>query len=146
MAEQQQQQQVPFTGEQLQQVHNEGALIDFLSSLLDYTPTIPDELAEHYLSRSGFQCPDIRVTRLVSVAAQKFIGEIASDALQYCKIRQAAAVKDKKGHQQGKDKHLVLTAEDLAAALREYGVNIHQQEYFADSPIAGTAPSQKTGD
>jgi hypothetical protein len=22
---------------------------------------IPDELAEHYLSRSGFQCPDIRV-------------------------------------------------------------------------------------
>ncbi|KAH8970473.1 hypothetical protein BDL97_02G089800 [Sphagnum fallax] len=81
MAEQQQQQQVPLTGEQLQQVHNDGALIDFLSSLLDYTPTIPDELAEHYLSRSGFQCPDIRVTRLVSVAAQKFIGEIASDAL-----------------------------------------------------------------
>jgi transcription initiation factor TFIID subunit 10 len=34
------------------------------------------------LSRSGFQCPDIRVTRLVSIAAQKFIGEIASDALQ----------------------------------------------------------------
>jgi hypothetical protein len=39
MAEQQQQQQVPVTGEQLQQVHNDGALIDFLSSLLDYTPT-----------------------------------------------------------------------------------------------------------
>jgi hypothetical protein len=37
MAEQQQ--QVPLTGEQLQQVHNDGALIDFLSSLLDYTPT-----------------------------------------------------------------------------------------------------------
>lgn len=30
--------------------------------------------------------------------------------------------------------------------LLQYGVNIHQQEYFADSPIAGTAPSQKTGD
>jgi hypothetical protein len=41
---------------------------------------------------------------------------------RYCKIRQAAAVKDKKGHQQGKDKHLVLTAEDLAAALREVGL------------------------
>ncbi|CAM6034124.1 unnamed protein product [Sphagnum compactum] len=128
------------------QVHSDAALLDFLSSLLDYTPTIPDELAEHYLSRSGFQCPDIRVTRLVSIAAQKFIGEIASDALQYCKIRQAAATKDKKGHQHGKEKRLVLTTEDLSAALREYGVNIHHQEYFADSPTAGTAPSQKTGD
>jgi hypothetical protein len=30
--------------------------------------------------------------------------------------------------------------------LLQYGVNIHQQEYFADSPITGTTPSQKTGD
>ncbi|KAK8914185.1 hypothetical protein KSP39_PZI024271 [Platanthera zijinensis] len=59
---------------------------------MDYTPTvrlslsflqIPDELVEHYLGRSGFQCPDLRLTRLVAVATQKFISEVASDALQY---------------------------------------------------------------
>ncbi|KAE9608297.1 putative transcription initiation factor TFIID, 23-30kDa subunit [Lupinus albus] len=37
------------------------ALSDFLASLMDYTPTIPDELVEHYLAKSGFQCPDVRL-------------------------------------------------------------------------------------
>ena len=31
------------------------------SLLFDCLRQIPDELAEHYLSRSGFHCPDIRV-------------------------------------------------------------------------------------
>ncbi|KAG0613697.1 hypothetical protein M758_6G122800 [Ceratodon purpureus] len=127
------------------QLHNDAALMDFLHSLNDYTPTIPDELVEHYLSRSGFQCPDTRVTRLVSIATQKFVGEIASDALQYCKIRQSQIAKDKKGHVQAKEKRLVLTTEDLSLALREYGVNLQRQEYFADSIIAGTA-KEKSGD
>ncbi|XP_038983856.1 transcription initiation factor TFIID subunit 10 isoform X1 [Phoenix dactylifera] len=61
---------------------DDSALTEFLASLMDYTPTIPDELVEHYLSRSGFHCPDLRLTRLVAVAAQKFISEVASDALQ----------------------------------------------------------------
>ncbi|KAL7596143.1 hypothetical protein Lser_V15G28506 [Lactuca serriola] len=39
---------------------DETALTDFLASLTDYTPTIPDELVEHYLAKSGFQCPDVR--------------------------------------------------------------------------------------
>ncbi|KAL6501882.1 Transcription initiation factor TFIID subunit 10 [Orobanche gracilis] len=42
--------------------HDDDAeLTDFLASLMDYTPTIPDELVEHYLAKSGFQCPDIRL-------------------------------------------------------------------------------------
>ncbi|KAL2630120.1 hypothetical protein R1flu_014806 [Riccia fluitans] len=117
---------------------SDAVLLEFLASLMEYTPTIPDELAEHYLSRSGFQCPDIRVTRLVSVAAQKFISEIASDALQFCKIRQGNAKSGDKSRGQGKDKRLILTTEDLSAALKEYGVNLKKQEYFADSPAAGT--------
>ncbi|MBO8589759.1 hypothetical protein INN88_14265, partial [Staphylococcus aureus] len=79
---------------------DESALADFLSSLMDYTPTIPDELVEHYLAKSGFQCPDVRLIRLVAVATQKFIADVASDALQQCKARQSAVVKDKKDKQQ----------------------------------------------
>ncbi|KAL6983178.1 Transcription initiation factor TFIID subunit 10 [Sarracenia purpurea var. burkii] len=117
-------------------------LSDFLASLMDYTPTIPDELVEHYLAKSGFQCPDVRLIRLVAVATQKFIAEVANDALQHCKARQAAVVKDKRDKQQ-KDKRSILTMEDLSKALREYGVNVKHQEYFADSPTAGLDPTSR---
>ncbi|CAL5401605.1 unnamed protein product [Camellia sinensis] len=112
---------------------DDTVLSDFLASLTDYTPTIPDQLVEHYLAKSGFQCPDVRLIRLVAVATQKFIAEVATDALQQCKARQAAVVKDKRDKQQ----------KDLSKALREYGVNVKHQEYFADSPTAGLDPASR---
>ncbi|KAK9273009.1 hypothetical protein L1049_017816 [Liquidambar formosana] len=121
---------------------DDSALSDFLASLMDYTPTIPDELVEHYLAKSGFQCPDVRLIRLVAVATQKFIAEVATDALQQCKARQSAVVKDKRDKQQ-KDKRLILTMEDLSKALREVGVNVKHQEYFADSPSTGMDPASR---
>ncbi|XP_062158993.1 transcription initiation factor TFIID subunit 10 [Alnus glutinosa] len=121
---------------------DEAALSDFLASLMDYTPTIPDELVEHYLAKSGFQCPDVRLIRLVAVATQKFVAEVATDALQQCKARQATVVKDKRDKQQ-KDKRLMLTMEDLSRALHEYGVNVKHQEYFADSPSTGMDPASR---
>lgn len=80
-------------------------------------------------------------TRLVAVATQKYVSEAANDALQHCKARTAAPVKDKS--KQPKDKRLVLTMEDLSKALREYGVNLKHPEYFADSPLAGVDPSSR---
>ncbi|BBN68628.1 TBP-associated factor II 15 [Prunus dulcis] len=121
---------------------DDAALTEFLASLMDYTPTIPDELVEHYLAKSGFQCPDVRLIRLVAVATQKFVSEVATDALQQCKARQASVVKDKRDKQQ-KDKRLILTMEDLSRALREYGVNVKHQEYFADSPSTGLDPASR---
>ncbi|XP_075097115.1 transcription initiation factor TFIID subunit 10 isoform X1 [Nicotiana tabacum] len=134
---------------------DDTALADFLASLMDYTPTIPDELVEHYLGKSGFQCPDVRLIRLVAVATQKFIADVATDALQHCKARQSAIVKDKRDKQQ-KDKRLILTMDDLSKSLREvkillmradntlwYGVNVKHQEYFADSPSAGLDPASR---
>ncbi|KAL7122366.1 hypothetical protein ACP275_01G041300 [Erythranthe tilingii] len=75
-------------------------------------------------------------TRLVAVATQKFIADVATDALQQCKARQSTIIKDKRDKQQ-KDKRLILTMEDLSKALSEYGVNVKHQEYFADTPSAG---------
>ncbi|KAM0856687.1 hypothetical protein ACQ4PT_048959 [Festuca glaucescens] len=121
---------------------DEAILTEFLSSLMNYSPTIPDELVEHYLGRSGFHSPDLRLTRLVAVAAQKFVSDIASDSLQHCKARVAAPIKDNKS-KQPKDRRLVLTMDDLSKALLEHGVNLKHPEYFADSPSAGMAPSTR---
>lgn len=106
-----------------------------ISSLL--APQFPKELVTYSLTRTGFNCPDPRVSRLVALAAQKFITEISDDALQFCKIRQQnPALRDK---QRGKEKRLVLTMDDLSAALKDYGINLRKPEYFADR-VDGAPP------
>ncbi|XP_052820982.1 transcription initiation factor TFIID subunit 10-like isoform X2 [Mya arenaria] len=100
-------------------------LVDFVQQLDDYTPTIPDSVTAHYLSRAGFEPTDPRIIRLVSLAAQKFVSDVANDALQHCKMK-GGAIKNK-----GKDKKLVLTMDDLTPALAEYGINVKKPLYFS---------------
>ena len=83
---------------------------------------IPDALTNHYLKRAGVNEPDVRITRLISLATQKFISQIADDARQCATRRSEMSAKEKR--ERGidpKDKRVVLTMEDLSAALGEYG-------------------------
>ncbi|NXX49866.1 TAF10 factor, partial [Tricholaema leucomelas] len=102
-------------------------LVDFLLQLEDYTPTIPDAVTGYYLNRAGFEASDPRIIRLISLAAQKFISDIANDALQHCKMKGTTS-----GSSRGKskDKKYTLTMEDLAPALAEYGINVKKPHYF----------------
>lgn len=70
------------------------------------------------------------------MAAQKFISDVANDALQYCKTKSSNAQaanknqKDKDG-KIIKDKKYVLTVDDLAPALNEnYGIKVTQMKYL----------------
>ncbi|KAN0034243.1 hypothetical protein ACTFIV_000736 [Dictyostelium citrinum] len=102
---------------------------EFINSLEDYVPTIPDEVITYYLNKTGFSCTDQRIKRLISLATQKFISDVTSDSLQFCKIRLQGTSREKTR----KDKALVLTTDDLSQALREYGINIRKPEYFAEN-------------
>lgn len=104
----------------------------FLDSLTSYKPTIPDSLIRHYLSRSGFQTDDVRLERLIALATQKFIADIAGEAIGRSRLRQQAPSSKK-----GKDNKVVLTMDDLERSLREYGVVLKKPPYFADSITAG---------
>ncbi|RIB04814.1 transcription initiation factor TFIID 23-30kDa subunit-domain-containing protein [Gigaspora rosea] len=106
-------------------LRKDRSLLEFLPLLDNFEPLIPEFVTEYYLNRSGIQCDDIRVMRLMSLAAQKFVADIATDAFQYCKIRQQS--KKNIGKQRNKT---VLTLEDLVAALSEYGINIKKPEYY----------------
>ncbi|XP_051964536.1 transcription initiation factor TFIID subunit 10-like [Xyrauchen texanus] len=102
-------------------------LADFLMQLEDYTPTIPDAVTGYYLNRAGFEASDPRIIRLISLASQKFISDIANDALQHCKMKGTASGSSRN---KAKDKKYTLTMEDLTPALSEYGINVKKPHYF----------------
>lgn len=101
-------------------------LADFIMQLEDCAPTIPDVVTSFYMNSAGFESQDPRMVRLISLVAQKFISDIAYDALQYSKVK-ASGQNTKK---QAKDKKMVLTLEDLTPALEEYGIQARKPPYF----------------
>ncbi|PVH18367.1 uncharacterized protein CXQ87_001292 [Candidozyma duobushaemuli] len=58
----------------------------------DFSPIIPDAVTDYYLARNGFETADVRVKRLLALATQKFISDIAQDAYEYSRIRSSSAV------------------------------------------------------
>ncbi|CAX39647.1 transcription initiation factor TFIID subunit, putative [Candida dubliniensis CD36] len=58
----------------------------------DFAPIIPDAVTDYYLAKNGFETSDIKIKRLLALATQKFISDIAQDAYEYSRIRSASAV------------------------------------------------------
>ncbi|KAK4462325.1 TAF10-like protein [Cladorrhinum samala] len=68
----------------------DASLKEFLNKMDDYAPIIPDAVANYYMTRAGLPPPpqtDQRLARLLALATQKFIADIAADAYQYSRIR-----------------------------------------------------------
>lgn len=113
-----------------------------LGSLGEYEMAIPDELVNYYLMRSGFKTDDIRVQRLVALAAQKLMADVTNDALSHCRLRQQAQQGGKSRPGSGVDTKMILTSDDLHKALKEYGVSIRKPPYYADHAMAGAQAPQ----
>eukprot|EP00171_Calliarthron_tuberculosum_P006649 IDg6649t1 len=88
----------------------------FVASLGTQQCAIPDELVRHYLAHAGFITKDVRLERLIALAAQKFLADIAFDAIMHSRLRTQATpstTKKKIVH----DARIVLTIDDLERAL-----------------------------
>ncbi|TFK32801.1 transcription initiation factor TFIID 23-30kDa subunit-domain-containing protein [Crucibulum laeve] len=127
----------PQSRQQAEEARKDRTLAEFMLMLDEYEPLIPNEVTDYYLQRVGFECEDIRLKRLLSLAAQKFVSDIAADAYQHARIRTNAAGGRARVNQpltgpgSAKDKtRTTLTMDDLSSALAEYGINSRKPEYY----------------
>ncbi|KAL4448144.1 hypothetical protein ABPG75_005363 [Micractinium tetrahymenae] len=112
-----------------------AGLKELLDELEDYAPAVPDELTQHALRQSGYDCKDVRTVRLISVAAQRFLAQVLEEAHNVHKLRQMApAAKLKEAGYDPKDKRELLTTEDLVKACEEYGVKVARAPYLTAKP------------
>ncbi|KAF2267055.1 transcription initiation factor IID, TAF10 subunit [Lojkania enalia] len=68
----------------------DATLREFLGRMDDYAPIIPDAVTNYYLTLAGLPPPpqtSPHLARLLALATQKFIADIAADAYQYSRIR-----------------------------------------------------------
>ncbi|PKY03655.1 transcription initiation factor IID, TAF10 subunit [Aspergillus campestris IBT 28561] len=72
----------------------ETSLREFLGKMDEYAPIIPDAVTAHYLTLAGLPPPGNgpnqtppHLARLLALATQKFVADIAADSYQYARIR-----------------------------------------------------------
>ena len=105
-------------------------LEEILGKVENYKSTIPDNVTETILQSSGLNNCSPEVTRLISLAAQKFISDISYEALQHCKMRGGG--KDQKSKSSGRDRKYAMTTDDLVVALSDQGVTVKKPPYYAN--------------
>ncbi|KAF7796339.1 hypothetical protein EIP86_007516 [Pleurotus ostreatoroseus] len=125
----------PQSRQAAEEARKDRTLAEFLLMLDEYEPLIPNEVTDYYLQRVGFECEDVRLKRLLSLAAQKFVSDIAADAFQHARIRANAAGGRSRGPATGpaaaRDKtKTTLMMEDLSSALAEYGITSRKPEFY----------------
>lgn len=109
---------------------HDKSLLDLLSALDSFNPVIPDALLDYHFTRAGLQCDDVRMKKLVALVAQKFVTDVATDALAHQRLRQSRGASSGTLPGAGMSgKKTVLTMEDLTAALSERGIDVKRPFY-----------------
>src|SRR2546423_15370266 len=66
-------------------------LFTLLNPSLTLMERIPDAVTSYYLTKAGLPPTSPQLSRLLALATQKFIADIAADAYQYSRIRNSTS-------------------------------------------------------
>uniref|UniRef100_A0A383W5W2 Transcription initiation factor TFIID subunit 10 n=1 Tax=Tetradesmus obliquus TaxID=3088 RepID=A0A383W5W2_TETOB len=112
--------------------------VEVMAHLEQHIPTVPDELVLHLLRRSGDEANDKELVRLIGLAGERFLSTILTDAMQIMRRKQSVGLKERRqlGYAGGTGKKdsskALLLAEDVAEALREFGITVRAAPYFVN--------------
>ena len=105
-----------------------------LARLAEHQTLVPEELAAKVLGECGVRTSDPRVAKLLAFATQHFIASVVHDAREV-ERRRRTLLTQRSLEDLGfdlKDKRQILTMEDLAQALEDYGITLKGPNHFAD--------------
>ena len=105
-----------------------------LAGLAEHQTLVPEELAAKVLGECGVRTSDPRVAKLLAFATQHFIASVVHDAREV-ERRRRTLLTQRSLEDLGfdlKDKRQILTMEDLAQALEDYGITLKGPHHFAD--------------
>ncbi|KAH3902014.1 related to Transcription initiation factor TFIID subunit 10 [Saccharomycodes ludwigii] len=119
-------------------------LKEILDLMEDNPPIIPDAVIDYFLLKNGMDLKDVKVKRLLALATQKFVSDIATDAYEYSRIRSGLAVSNA-NNGQTKARQLLLGQQQQQQNLPSAGNNTTSTA-TTNTPSTSSVPSQLQND
>eukprot|EP00598_Pedospumella_elongata_P002872 CAMPEP_0184978576 /NCGR_PEP_ID=MMETSP1098-20130426/9033_1 /TAXON_ID=89044 /ORGANISM="Spumella elongata, Strain CCAP 955/1" /LENGTH=128 /DNA_ID=CAMNT_0027501733 /DNA_START=38 /DNA_END=424 /DNA_ORIENTATION=- len=99
-------------------------LNDFLSAVDSYSATVPEAVSAFNLEKSGLAVKDPRISKLVSMAADKLLSEIIHEAKQISLLRQQSVRNQKRRAEMAE----TLELTDLEASLKNSKIFLRRKK------------------
>ena len=102
--------------------------VEFVCGLKDAVVTVPDQIVDFNLEKAGCNCPDLRVRRLIGIAAKKLIFDVCRGAMDHREhhIQGLPATKQKAF----KNKKQTMEMDHLLMALRDKGICLNKPPFY----------------
>eukprot|EP01036_Dinobryon_divergens_P027460 gene27460-36237_t len=99
-------------------------LNDFLSALELYNSTFPDALSKSLLERKGVSVEDDKISKFISLAADKFMSEVIYEAKQISILRQQSTRSLKRKAEMAD----TLELEDLEGSVSQMRIQLRRKK------------------
>ena len=99
-------------------------LNDFLSALELYNSTFPEALSKSIVERKGLSVEDDKISKFISLAADKFLSEVIYEAKQISILRQQSTTSVKRRAEMAE----TLELEDLEGSVAQMQIQLRRKK------------------